>query len=97
IYPKDSDVLTIDMGRPVSISKVECLLRNDGNAVWPGHCYELLYHDGKEWCSLGEQEAKERWVEFDRVPSGALLWLRNLTEGRQERIFTVKDNQVRFW
>ncbi|MDE7373776.1 MAG: discoidin domain-containing protein, partial [Odoribacter sp.] len=97
MYPKDSDVLTIDMGRPVSLSKVECLLRNDGNAVWPGHWYELLYHDGTEWCSLGEKEAEERWVEFDRVPSGALLWLRDLTEGRQERIFTVTDNQVRFW
>ena len=97
IYPKDSDVLTIDMGRAVSLSKVECLLRNDGNAVWPGHCYELLYHDGTDWCSLGEKEADERWVEFDHVPSGALLWLRDLTEGKQERIFTVTDGQVRFW
>ncbi|MDE5612700.1 MAG: discoidin domain-containing protein, partial [Odoribacter sp.] len=92
-----SNTLAIDMGRPVSLSRVECLLRNDGNTVWPGHWYELLYHDGVEWHSLGVKEAEERWVEFEKVPSGALLWLRDLTEGKQERIFTVTDNRVRFW
>ena len=96
-YSDASNTLAIDLGRAVSLSKVECLLRNDGNSVWPGHWYELLYHDGTEWCTLGIQQAQERWVEFSGIPSGALLWLRDLTEGKQERIFTVTDNQVRFW
>lgn len=97
VYSDKSDTFTVDFGRPVVLSRVECLLRNDGNAVWPGHWYELLYHDGAEWCSLGVQKAVERWVEFGGVPSGALLWLRDLTEGREERIFTVTNHQVRFW
>lgn len=96
-YADKSNTLTVDLGRPVALTQVECLLRNDGNAVWPGHWYELLFHDGRAWCSLGVQEAVEQWVEFGKVPSGALLWLRDLTAGREERIFTVTDNQVRFW
>lgn len=89
--------LIFDMGEPVALSQVECLLRNDGNDVWPGHWYELNYYDGKGWYSLGIQEAKERYVEFSGVPENALLWLKDLTTGRQERIFTYKNGQVYFW
>lgn len=97
VYGDSSNPLTIDLGQPKVLSEVECLLRNDGNTVWEGHWYELLYHDGMEWVSLGVKEATERWVEFEGVPSGALLWLRDLTAGRQERVFTITDNQVHFW
>lgn len=86
-----------DMGRQVVLSKVECILRNDGNAVWSGHWYELLYHDGTGWCSLGIREARQRFIDFDNVPGNALLWLRDLTAGKEERIFTYTDDQMRFW
>ena len=43
-------ILQWDMGKKVSLSGIECLLRNDGNSVYPGHWYELNYHDGSGWC-----------------------------------------------
>ncbi|MDE7074189.1 MAG: discoidin domain-containing protein, partial [Odoribacter sp.] len=91
VYASVSKPFVIDLGQARALSKVDCLLRNDGNDVWPGHWYELLYHDGTDWCSLGVKEATERWVEFGGVPANALLWLRDLTTGKQERVFTVTD------
>ncbi|MCR9011624.1 hypothetical protein [Gabonibacter chumensis] len=86
-----------DMGKSVALSSVWCLLRNDGNNVWSGHWYELFYHSGKRWVSLGVQRAEKDWLEFGKVPSGALLWLRDLTEGKEERVFTCRDGEIRFW
>lgn len=97
IFSDNTCKLTIDLGYPQILSKIECLLQNDGNSVWPGHCYELFYHNGNKWVSLGIKEAQDRWIEFENIPGNALLWLRDLTTGRQERIFTVTDNIINFW
>lgn len=96
-YSDDKGIFSFDMGRAVVIERIECLLRNDGNHIWPGHWYELNYHAGVGWYSLGAKEAQERFVEFENVPANALLWLRDLTSGKEERIFTCMDNQIRFW
>ena len=37
------------------------------------------------------------YIEYDDVPSGALYWLCNRTEGKEERPFTVMNGRVRFW
>lgn len=96
-HSDNQGILAFDMGQAVALSKVECLLRNDGNLVWPGHWYELYYYSTEGWYSLGVKEARERFVEFDNIPANSLLWLRDLTAGQEERIFTCKDNQIRFW
>ena len=57
----------------------------------------MNYFDGIEWRSLGIKEAKGDYVEFAGIPSNALLWLRDLTEGREERIFTYNDGEISFW
>lgn len=85
------------MGEKIALSKIECVLRNDGNHVWPGHWYELNYHDGTGWFSLGVKEAREGFVEFEGIPANALMWLRDLTTGREERIFTYMNGRIRFW
>lgn len=90
-------IFTFDMGRALALSRIECLLRNDGNQVWPGHWYELNYYSQGGWYSLGVKEARERFVEFGNIPANSLLWLRDLTTGKEERIFTYKDAQIRFW
>lgn len=96
-HSDNQGILAFDMGQAVALSRVECLLRNDGNLVWPGHWYELYYYSTEGWYSLGVKEARERFVEFDNIPANSLLWLRDLTAGQEERIFTCKDNQIRFW
>lgn len=49
------------------------------------------------WVSLGKQRANGQNIIFDNVPSGALYWLRNLTKGREERIFTYENGCIVFW
>ena len=58
---------------------------------------ELLYFDRGEWVSLGRKVATADYIEYDNVPSGALYWLRNRTEGKEERPFTVVNGKIRFW
>lgn len=96
-YSDGAGTLSFDMGEGTVLSAIECLLRNDGNDVWPGHWYELSYHDGAGWCSLGMKEARDRWIEFNGIPRNALLWLKDLTSGQEERIFTYADGEIRFW
>ena len=30
-------------------------------------------------------------IHFDNIPENSVLWLRNLDEGKEERIFTLED------
>lgn len=89
--------IEVDFGKPVHISKVMLLPRNDGNGIYPGNRYELFYFDKNGWRSLGQQVAADPFLEYLNVPGNALLWLRNLSTGVEERIFTWKNGAVRFW
>ena len=93
----DKKNLVIDFNTPVSLSKIICLPRSDGNGIYPDNEYELFYHDLKGWKSLGRKIANGFEIEYDHVPQGALYWLHNHTTGIEERIFTVTDGIIRFW
>jgi hypothetical protein len=102
----DDDVLTsttlygnlvVDIGVETQVSKIVCIPRSDGNGIIPGDYYELLYCDIDGWRSLGCVEAADCHLEYDNVPAGCLLWLRNLTTGVEERVFTCEDGNIRFW
>ena len=86
-----------DFGKPVRVSRVVCLPRSDGNGVYPGEEYELLYYAADGWQSLGQKRAGDYFVEYGAVPADGLYWLRNRTRGVEERVFTVQDGRVRFW
>lgn len=87
----------IDFGKPVAFSRVVCLPRSDGNGIYAGDEYELLYYDRNGWVSLGSKIATDFFIDFSGVPSGALYWLRNLSGGVEERIFTFEHGEIRFW
>ena len=86
-----------DMKSPKSVNKVRYLPRTDYNGIIPGHLYQLLYFDGNGWEEIDMVEAVEQEITFHHVPSNALYWLRNLTEGKEERIFTYQDNKMIFY
>lgn len=86
-----------DFGQPVSVSRIRYMSRSDGNSIYPDNQYELFYYDLSGWKSLGSRMTTELVLEYDNIPSNALLWLRNHTAGKEERIFTVKEGKVRFW
>lgn len=95
--PRDSAWVGLDLGMPQAISEIIFAPRNDDNHIKPNNTYELFYHDDKKWNSLGKQQAIETALEYNNVPQNALLWLRNHTEGKEERIFTHKDNKITWW
>lgn len=43
-----------------------------------------------KWISLGRKLAVDNKLHYDDVPKGALLWLKNHTQGKEERILHTK-------
>ena len=72
-------------------------LRDMTNLIKIGDVYQLFFWDKNGWVSVGTQIAKEKMITFENVPQNALLLLRDLTRGKQERIFTYTNNQQVFW
>ena len=89
--------LIIHFDSAVNVKKLVCLPRNDGNGIYPDNVYELFYFEQDGWQSLGIQEGEKFYLEYEDVPGNALYWLRNLTTGVEERIFSCIENQVIFW
>ena len=93
----DSAWVGLDLGRPVKMDHLFYYGRSDGNAVEVGDEYELFYWNRDRWQSLGRQRAVRPNLEYRDVPAKALLLLRDLTKGRDERIFTYENGEQVFW
>lgn len=87
----------MDFGHPVDIERILYTPRGDGNTNGIGDEYELFYWTEHRWVSLGKQIATTIKLEYDEVPSGGLYFLRNLTKGKEERIFTYENGEQVFW
>lgn len=89
--------VTFDLQNPTWIRKILFVPRNDDNFITPGNSYELFYQDGvMGWRSLGKQIATTYELIHTNIPEGALLWLRNLTRGKEEQIFYIEEGKQRF-
>ncbi|HEX7870015.1 MAG TPA: hypothetical protein VF455_07860 [Chryseobacterium sp.] len=69
---------------------------DESNTIIKGDKYELFYWNGN-WKSLGIQVAKFNRLYYSNVPKNALYWIKDLTEGKQERIFTYENDQQVWW
>jgi hypothetical protein len=102
----DENVLTYDGGdyfelgysfkNPKKISYIEFQARNDDNHINKGENYELFYWD-RNWKSLGKQQAKDTLLIYKNIPKNSLLWLRNLTKGKEEHVFTIDEYNKQKW
>ena len=86
----------LDFQEAQVIHKIKYLPRNNFNVIEKGNVYELLYYD-KAWVSLGQQTAVSQFIEYDDIPSHSLLLLKNLTQGKEERIFTYENERQAWW
>lgn len=88
----------LDLGEnnKIKLSQIMYCPWNDGNFIDIGDEYELLYYN-MGWRSLGKKNAESENIVYDNVPKNALLWLRNLTKGKEERIFTYENNKQVWW
>ena len=91
---KDGEhTLTFDLGKPCHLGSMLYVPRNDDNYIASGEEYELFYHNGTEgWKSLGKQTAISDSLIYDNIPSNVILWLRNLTKGKEEQQFIINEN-----
>ena len=86
----------LDFGKPATIDKIKYLIRNDLNTIEPGDIYELFYFNNN-WFSLGRIIAENTFIEYTNVPKNALLVLRNISKGKDERIFTYENGKQVWW
>ncbi|WP_373941427.1 hypothetical protein OEG92_17395 [Polaribacter sejongensis] len=86
----------LKLNTPKSIGFIEFQARNDDNHINIGENYELFYWD-KTWNSLGMKIAKDTLLSYNNVPKNSLLWLRNLTKGKEEHVFTVDKDGNQKW
>ncbi|MBN2167104.1 MAG: hypothetical protein JW717_12565 [Marinilabiliaceae bacterium] len=70
--------------------------RNDENYIITGDKYELYYWDG-QWVSAGEKEAIGFNLNYNDIPSGTIYWLKCLSGGEEERIFTYENGKQVWW
>ncbi len=93
----NGDWAGLDFGKPVNVAKIIYYGRGDGNTVEIGDLYELYFWNEGTWRSLGQKVADGISLTYDNVPSGALLLLRDLTKGKDERIFMIDENGRQEW
>lgn len=83
---------------PVHFSKLRIHPRTDGNAIYAGDVYQLLYWNNGKWNMIAEHKAgQEDSISFANVPQNALLLLHNASRGREERIFTYENGRQIWW
>ena len=91
------DWVGIDFGSRKKVKYIAYVPRTDLNTIEPGNIYELFVWDNNHWKSLGRVKAENYFLVYKNVPSNGLYWLRNLTTGREERIFTYQKEQQIWW
>lgn len=95
--PPDGAWVGMKLNYPQRINRIRYIGRNDDNNIREGDHYRLQYLLGQDWKLLGERIGREEYLVFDHVPKGALLWLQNITRGKEERVFTYEDGKQVWW
>jgi hypothetical protein len=88
----------MEFDSPKKIEKIVFLPGNDDNCIRNGELYELFYWNNK-WVSLGKQlgSSETYKLKYENVPTNTLYLLRNLTKGKEERIFTYEKGKQVWW
>ncbi len=82
----------IDFLEKTKIDLIRILVRNDLNIINIGDTYALYFFD-LGWHLFSQQIAQKNYLIFENVPSNSLLLLKNLTTGKEERIFIYRGGK----
>jgi len=96
---KENVWIGLKFDKPTSISKIIYLPHNDDNFIRQDEVYELFYIKGNgQWESLGKQYGNKETQQLTyNAPRNSLFRLRNLTKGKEERIFTYENGEQVWW
>lgn len=84
------------MGSPQSVEKIVYTPRNRDNYILAGDTYELFYNRQGRWVSAGRRVASADSLVYE-VPGDALMFLKNHSRGKDERIFEYRDGIQTYW
>lgn len=88
----------VEFDEPVHLFEIRYIPRNDGNYICEGDTYQLYWWDKDRWQMIAEEQGnREGVLWFEKVPSQALFLLRDMTQGKQERIFTYENGKQIWW
>jgi len=87
----------LELDKAYSIDAIRYIFRNDDNNIRPGDTYELLYNGKGRWLSAGKQTADTTLLQYEKIPSNTLYWLRDHTRGKEERPFTYENGKQVWW
>ena len=90
----DGGGAVVDFGHPVVVGRLSYIRRGDGNDIFPGDEYELMYWEDGDWRLHEKVVADDVFLDFHDVPSGTLYFIRDCTRGSQNRVFEYRDGQV---
>jgi hypothetical protein len=88
--------LAVDNLKPVSLYSFKILVRNHLNIIEPGYKY-VLYYFNYGWNKLAEDYSTDYKIIFKNVPTNSLLLLRNISYGKEVRIFTWNGEKQVWW
>lgn len=77
--------------KPQFVTKIRMMPLNADNGIIAGNQYELFCWNNGEWKKILSERARYNYITVS-VPSGSLLWLRNLTGGKEELPFYVDSD-----
>ncbi|GHT78832.1 hypothetical protein AGMMS50262_21880 [Bacteroidia bacterium] len=86
----------VDFGKPIKMNRIAYTPRGDGNDITPGDFYELFYWNNK-WVSMGKKQATDIKLIYENLPAGTIYWIRNLSRGKDERIFSYENGTLKWW
>ncbi len=90
--------LDLGEGNEHIITRIRFAPRSDTNYILKGDIYELMYWNNNGWHSMGKKTAIHyNIITYDNVPSETIYLLRNLSRGKEERIFTYENNTQIWW
>lgn len=94
---KKGQSIVYDLGKPMIIESIKFAPRSDSNYLINGDVYELCYWNDGNWINMGKKTATSAQIPFSSVPDNALFVLHNLSRGKEERIFSIKDGKQIWW
>lgn len=84
-----------DLGNKYNISSIKLMPKSDGNDIQMKDIYEMFYFD-KKWIIAEIQKIENNHI-ICKLPKNAILLLKDLNNGSEERIFIYKEKKQYFY
>lgn len=94
----DGNWVGLKLTKPESVSRIKYIGRNDGNGIEKGDKYELYcWHPKGYWRLIASQTAIANVLHFNNIHPEGLYILKDVTKGKEERIFTYENGKQIWW